>query len=139
MALDSKAAAAMAMHRFGLGPRAGTMATIAADPRGALLSELDRPGAGLISDPQLSASDAAARAGGMDGERPRGLRVGQARAYFAWRRARRRNSSRRLSGERRREAGGGPAAAGLAAIVYSAACMSAASMKPPDWRRHSAA
>ncbi len=62
MALDSKAAAAMAVHRFGLGPRAATVAAIAADPRGALLSELDRPGAGRISDPQLPTSGAAARA-----------------------------------------------------------------------------
>jgi hypothetical protein len=26
-----------------------------------------------------------------------------------------------------------------AAVIYSAACMSPASMKPPDWRRHNAA
>ena len=38
MALDPKAAAALALHRFGCGPRAGSVAAIAADPRGALLA-----------------------------------------------------------------------------------------------------
>ena len=50
MALDPKAEAALALHRFGFGPRAGSIAAIASDPRGALLAELDRPGAGLITD-----------------------------------------------------------------------------------------
>src|SRR5262245_43725373 len=62
MALDPKAAAALALHRFGVGPRAGSIEDIASDPRGALLAELDRPGAGRISDPDLLTSGAAARA-----------------------------------------------------------------------------
>ena len=62
MALDPKAQAALALHRFGFGPRAGSVAAIAADPRGALLADLDRPGAGLITDPDLPTSGAAARA-----------------------------------------------------------------------------
>src|SRR6266704_6959592 len=62
MALDPKAQAALALHRFGFGPRAGSVAAIAADPRGALLAELDRPGAGLITDPDLLTSGSAARA-----------------------------------------------------------------------------
>ena len=62
MALDPKATAALALHRFGCGPRAGSVAAIAADPRGALLAELDRPGAGRIADPGLLASGAATRA-----------------------------------------------------------------------------
>jgi uncharacterized protein (DUF1800 family) len=62
MALDPKAAAALALHRFGCGPRAGSVAAIAADPRGALLAELDRPGAGRVADPGLLASGAATRA-----------------------------------------------------------------------------
>ena len=41
MALDSKTQAALALHRFGLGPRAGSVAAIASDPRGALIAELD--------------------------------------------------------------------------------------------------
>jgi uncharacterized protein (DUF1800 family) len=62
MALDPKASAALALHRFGLGPRSGTVAAIAADARGALLAELDRPGAARIPDADLPASGAAARA-----------------------------------------------------------------------------
>ncbi len=62
MASDSKAEAALALYRFGLGPRAGSIAAIASDPRGALLAELDRPGAGRLSDPGLPTTSAAARA-----------------------------------------------------------------------------
>jgi uncharacterized protein (DUF1800 family) len=62
MARDPKAEAALALHRFGFGPRAGSIAAIASDPRGALLAELDRPGAGRIGDPDLLTSGEAARA-----------------------------------------------------------------------------
>src|SRR6516164_2197130 len=62
MALDSKAEAALALHRFGLGPRAGSIAAIASDPRGALLAELNIPDAARISDPALMTSADAARA-----------------------------------------------------------------------------
>ncbi len=54
--------AALALHRFGLGPRAGSVAAIASDPRGALIAELDRAGAGRIAAPDLMSSGAAARA-----------------------------------------------------------------------------
>src|SRR3954468_14920957 len=53
MSLDAKGAAALALHRFGLGPRAGSIATIASDPRGALLAELDKPGIGQIVNAEL--------------------------------------------------------------------------------------
>ena len=62
MPLDRKAEAALALHRFGVGPRIGSIAAIAGDPRGALLAELDRAGAGLIADQDLRTSGAAARA-----------------------------------------------------------------------------
>src|SRR5580704_3134186 len=62
MARDPKAEAALALHRFGFGPRLGSIAAIAADPRGALLAELDRPGAGRITNPDLLDSGEAARA-----------------------------------------------------------------------------
>jgi uncharacterized protein (DUF1800 family) len=62
MALDAKAQAALALHRFGVGPRAGSIAAMASDPRGALLAELDRPEAGRISDADLLTSGVAARA-----------------------------------------------------------------------------
>src|SRR5262245_36972185 len=62
MALDSKAEAALALSRFGLGPRTGSIAAIASDPRGALIAELDRPGAGRITNAELMSSGAASRA-----------------------------------------------------------------------------
>ena len=61
MALDQRGAA-LALHRFGLGPRAGSIAAIASDPRGALMAELERPRAGQIGDPSLLSSGAANRA-----------------------------------------------------------------------------
>src|SRR5919198_1385249 len=62
MALEPKAEAALALHRFGLGPRAGSIAAIASDPRGALIAELDRAGAGRIGAADLLTSGVAARA-----------------------------------------------------------------------------
>ena len=53
MSLDAKGAAALALHRFGFGPRAGSIAAIASDPRGALLAELDKPGIGQIVNAEL--------------------------------------------------------------------------------------
>lgn len=60
MARDTRAAA-LALHRFGLGPRADTIETIATDPQGALMAELERPGAGLVAS-DLPSSGAANRA-----------------------------------------------------------------------------
>jgi uncharacterized protein (DUF1800 family) len=54
--------AALALHRFGFGPRAGSIEEIADDPRGALIAELDRPGAGQTTNPDLPTSGAANRA-----------------------------------------------------------------------------
>jgi uncharacterized protein (DUF1800 family) len=54
--------AALALHRFGFGPRPGSIEEIADDPRGALIAELDRPGAGQITKPDLPTSGAANRA-----------------------------------------------------------------------------
>jgi uncharacterized protein (DUF1800 family) len=59
---DANAQAAFALHRFGLGPRAGSQAAIAADPRGALIADLAKPGAARLSDPDLLSSAEAARA-----------------------------------------------------------------------------
>src|ERR1700740_2167531 len=61
MALDPKEAA-LALHRFGFGPRNGSIAAIASDPRGALLADLKRPNAGQILNPDLPSSAAANRA-----------------------------------------------------------------------------
>src|SRR5882757_7305100 len=62
MALESKAEAALALNRFGLGPRTGSIAAIASDPRGALIAELDRPGPGRVPNPELMSSGVATRA-----------------------------------------------------------------------------
>jgi uncharacterized protein (DUF1800 family) len=53
-------AAALALHRFGMGPSGDSIAAIASDPRGALLADLDAPRAGeLVVD--LPSSGQAAR------------------------------------------------------------------------------
>jgi uncharacterized protein (DUF1800 family) len=62
VAPDPKLEAALALHRFGLGPRPGSIAAIASDPRGALLAQLNTPEAGRITDPALLASGECARA-----------------------------------------------------------------------------
>ena len=54
--------AALALHRFGLGPRRGSITAIASDPRGALLAELDRPDIGRIDGAHLMTSAQAVRA-----------------------------------------------------------------------------
>lgn len=59
--LDAKSQAALALHRFGLGPRPGGIAAMASDPRGAVLAEV-KGGGGLLRTAQLLSSDAAARA-----------------------------------------------------------------------------
>src|SRR5262245_7450363 len=61
MTTDPRRSAALALHRFGLGPRPGSIAAIASDPRGALLAELERPGVGRIINPELKTSAQASR------------------------------------------------------------------------------
>src|SRR5215469_16464182 len=62
MAVDPRTTAALALHRFGLGPRAGSIAAIASDPRGALIAELQKPDAGRIVGGDSQTSGEAARA-----------------------------------------------------------------------------
>jgi uncharacterized protein (DUF1800 family) len=61
MTSDPKFEAALALHRFGFGPASGSIAAIADDPRGALLADLERPGAGLVAAADLPDSAAASR------------------------------------------------------------------------------
>lgn len=61
MIARGKEAAALALHRFGFGPSRDSISAIAGDPRGALLADLDRPGAGYVAT-KLPSSAAAARA-----------------------------------------------------------------------------
>ena len=56
MDTSSKVVAALALNRFGMGPRLGSIAAIAADPRGAVLADLDRPRAGELVAPGLPSS-----------------------------------------------------------------------------------
>src|SRR5262249_53438610 len=62
MTTDRRLEAALALHRFGFGPVAGSIAAIADDPRGALLADLERPGAGRVAAANLPNSGQAARA-----------------------------------------------------------------------------
>jgi len=62
MAINPRTEAALALHRFGFGPVRDSIATIAEDPRGALLADLDRPGAGRVAAANLPNSGQAARA-----------------------------------------------------------------------------
>jgi uncharacterized protein (DUF1800 family) len=62
MAINPNQDAAFALHRFCLGPRVGSIAAISSDPRGALLTELDRPGVGTLINQELISSGEAARA-----------------------------------------------------------------------------
>jgi uncharacterized protein (DUF1800 family) len=62
MVTDPKSEAALALHRFGFGPRVGLIAAIAGDPRGALLADIDRPGAGALNASGMHTSGEAARA-----------------------------------------------------------------------------
>jgi uncharacterized protein (DUF1800 family) len=62
MTTDPRFEAALALHRFGVGPANDSIAAIASDPRRALLADLERPGAGLVAAGDLPDSAAAARA-----------------------------------------------------------------------------
>ena len=62
MGSSAKAEAALALHRFGMGPRPGSIAAIEADPRGALIAELERPSTSLAAASALPTSAKAFRA-----------------------------------------------------------------------------
>jgi uncharacterized protein (DUF1800 family) len=62
MSTNPKADAALALHRFGMGPVRGSITAVASDPRGALLADLERPGAGRLAVAELMNSSQAARA-----------------------------------------------------------------------------
>lgn len=61
MSRSAKAEAALALHRFGMGPRPGSIAAIEADPRGALIAELERPPANPAAAAELPSSAKAYR------------------------------------------------------------------------------
>jgi uncharacterized protein (DUF1800 family) len=59
---NPKATAALALHRFGFGPVHNSINVIADDPRGAVLADLERPGAGRVPAANLPSSAEASRA-----------------------------------------------------------------------------
>jgi uncharacterized protein (DUF1800 family) len=61
MSRSAKAEAALALHRFGMGPRPGSIAAIESDPRGALLADLERSPAAAIQASLLPSSAKAYR------------------------------------------------------------------------------
>jgi uncharacterized protein (DUF1800 family) len=61
MGHSTKEEAALALHRFGMGPRPDSIAAIETDPRGALLAELDKPRTGEIAAASLPGSAQAFR------------------------------------------------------------------------------
>ncbi|HEY2531259.1 MAG TPA: DUF1800 family protein [Xanthobacteraceae bacterium] len=62
MTANPRFEAALALHRFGFGPVGDAIAAIADDPRGAVLADLERPGAGLVAAANLPNSAQAGRA-----------------------------------------------------------------------------
>src|SRR5580704_8972726 len=61
MSTSATAEALLALQRFGMGPRPGSIAAIASDPRGALLAELDNPPADPAAASALPSSGKAVR------------------------------------------------------------------------------
>src|SRR5258708_32345452 len=61
MSRSAKAEAVLALHRFGMGARPGSIAAIEADPRGALIAELERPAASQLVASALPSSSKAFR------------------------------------------------------------------------------
>jgi len=112
MALDPKGAA-LALHRFGFGPRPGSIAAIAADPRAAVLADLDRPDAGqILAAAGLLTSGAANRA---------------TFEFFAAR-----NAKARVARLREEEAKRVAAEAGMAGMTEAKADMQPDAAKTPD-------
>ena len=62
MTFDPKTVAALGLHRFGFGPRAGSIAAIMSDPRGALLADIERPAAGRVESAELMSAAQSSRA-----------------------------------------------------------------------------
>jgi uncharacterized protein (DUF1800 family) len=111
MALDTRGAA-LALHRFGFGPRPGSIAAIASDPRGAILADLDRPNAGqILAAAGLMTSGAANRA---------------AFEFFA-----ERNAKTRVAKLREDEAKRAAAESGMAGAMEAKAEMAPPTANPP--------
>ncbi len=69
MTARGQEAAALGLHRFGFGPAADQIATIAGDPRGALLADLDRAFTGALANDLPSSGEAARMVSDFQAER----------------------------------------------------------------------
>ncbi len=69
MSAHGQEAAALALHRFGFGPAGDQIAAIAGDPRGALIADLSRPSAGLLTASLPSSGEAARAVSDFQAER----------------------------------------------------------------------
>ena len=67
--VSGKEAAALALHRFGFGPVGNQINEIAADPRGALQADLDRPAAGELKVDFPTSAEAARAVSDFQAER----------------------------------------------------------------------
>jgi uncharacterized protein (DUF1800 family) len=67
--VSGQEAAALALHRFGFGPVGNQINAIAADPRGALQADLDRPAAGELKVDFPSSAEAARAVSDFQAER----------------------------------------------------------------------
>ena len=67
--VSGKEAAALALHRFGFGPVGNQINAIAADPRGALQADLDRPAAGELKVDLPTSAEAARAVSDFQAER----------------------------------------------------------------------
>jgi len=77
MSVDRKLEAAIALHRFGLGPRSGSIETIASDPRGALVAELESATTTRLPTANLRTSATALREAFNFAQERRAVRLAQ--------------------------------------------------------------
>jgi uncharacterized protein (DUF1800 family) len=87
MMADSRSQTLFALHRFGLGPRPGSVAAIPGDARGAILAEIERPSAAQLTNVHLPTSGEAARTAFEIREAVRAARQAQRSAQDAAREA----------------------------------------------------
>jgi uncharacterized protein (DUF1800 family) len=113
MTVRGEQAAALALHRFGFGPAGDEMATIAGDPRGALLADLDRAFAGALANDLPSSGEAARIVSDFQAERKAAQKLA-------------------MRTEKQAGAGDAPAVSAMAPAMSDAANPAAAPVPPPQ-------
>jgi uncharacterized protein (DUF1800 family) len=107
MSIDRQRDAALALHRFGFGPRGDAIARMSSDPRGALMAELERPNIARIVDPDLLDSGEAARAAFDFRQNRKAIRLAQRTGEQAAGQAQAGPSAEGANGEQMRKPGPG--------------------------------